>query len=240
MSAPRHKQLTRALREELTSGRFKVGDRLPPEVEFAAQRGVSRTTLRRALSELEAEGLVARRKRVGTIVTSLTPQLHFRMRTNSLAELMRLERETVLDIWTTRMAEESEEPLLQGRGCHDGKWLEVIGVRRMSGRLRAFCWSRMFVRGRYAGIEPSLARHGLASVSGLVAEIYDRPVARVVQNVSAIACPPAAADAIGISALSPALSIESEVFSRNDELILMAHTIYDPARFQLGNEASLD
>lgn len=240
MSAPRHKQLTRALREELTSGQFKVGDRLPPEVEFAAQRGVSRTTLRRALSELEAEGLVARRKRVGTVVTSLTPQLHFLMRTNSLAELMRLERETVLDIWTTRMVEESEELLLQGKESADDRWLEVIGVRRMSGRLRAFCWNRMFVPGRYAGIEPSLARHRLASVSGLVAEIYDRPVVRVAQNVSAIACPPPAADAIGISALSPALLIESEVFSRDDELILMAQMIHDPARLQLRNEAILD
>ncbi|WP_174802149.1 GntR family transcriptional regulator [Martelella limonii] len=239
MSAPRHKQLTRKLREDITSGRIRIGDRLPPEVEFAQLCGVSRTTLRRALSELEAEGLVARRKRVGTVVASQTPQQHFRMRTNSLPEMMRVTRETALEIWSTRMIGGVDEPLLRGRDSPEEGWLEVTAVRRMPGRLRPFCWSRIFAAGAYAGIEASLSRHKLESVFGLIEELYDRPVIKLVQNVTAVACPAGAADAMGISAMAPALCIESELYSHHDELIQVTHSIYDPARFQLRNEAFL-
>lgn len=240
MSAPRHKQLTRSLREDITSGRFKVGDRLPPEVEFAVQCGVSRTTLRRALSELESEGLVARRKRVGTIVTAHSPQQYFQMRTNSVTELMRVTHEAVLEIWSSRMIDGGSEPLLHGRSSAGGRWLEVEGVRRMSGRLRPFSWNRMFVAEPYAGIEPSLSRHRLSSVVALIEEIYDRPVLRIVQDIRATACPPIAADAIGVSALGPVLCVETEFLSHDDEVIQISRAIYDPIRFQLRNEVLLD
>lgn len=233
MSAPRHKVLTRTLRDEITSGQWKVGDRLPPEVDFAAERGVSRTTLRRALSELESEGLVARRKRVGTVVASLTPQQHFRMATNGMPELMRMTRETVLDVWSSRHVENHSDPALGGRESPTGYWLEVIGVRRIPGRLRPFNWTRMFVSGPYAGIEPSLSRHNIGSVYNLIEEMFSRPIVRVGQSVIAIACPPVAAEAIGLSVDAPVLQIDADLYSHNDELVEISQAIYDPSRFQV-------
>lgn len=44
-------------------GRFLPGDQLPPEREFAVQLGVSRVTLRTALGQLEAAGLLERAQR---------------------------------------------------------------------------------------------------------------------------------------------------------------------------------
>ena len=239
MSAPRHKLLTRSLRDEIVSGKWKVGDRLPPEVDFAAERGVSRTTLRRALSELESEGLVARRKRVGTVIASHTPQQHFRMATNGLPELMRVTRETVLEIWSSRYVENGADPALGGRQSPTGFWLEVIGVRRIPGRLRPFSWSRMFVSGAYSGIEPSLSRHSINSVYTLIEEMFERPIVRVNQSVTAIACPVLAADAIGLSPDAPVLRIEADLYSQSDELVEISEAIYDPARFQVRTDVLL-
>ena len=47
------------------------GDMLPGENALAAEFGVSRPTLRRALAELEAEGVIDRRNGVGTVVRSV-------------------------------------------------------------------------------------------------------------------------------------------------------------------------
>ena len=47
------------------------GDMLPGENALAAEFGVSRPTLRRALAELEKEGVVGRRNGVGTVVRSV-------------------------------------------------------------------------------------------------------------------------------------------------------------------------
>ena len=57
-----------ALRNWLAPGRYRPGDRLPPEHEVAAMLGVSRGTLRTALQRLEASGEIVRRQGSGTFV----------------------------------------------------------------------------------------------------------------------------------------------------------------------------
>jgi GntR family transcriptional regulator len=58
----------RALRNWLAPGRYRQGDRLPPEHEVAAMLGVSRGTLRSALQRLEESGEILRRQGSGTFV----------------------------------------------------------------------------------------------------------------------------------------------------------------------------
>jgi GntR family transcriptional regulator len=58
----------RALRNWLAPGRYRSGDRLPPENEVAAMLGVSRGTLRSALQRLEESGEIVRRQGSGTFV----------------------------------------------------------------------------------------------------------------------------------------------------------------------------
>ncbi|HWE09772.1 MAG TPA: GntR family transcriptional regulator [Solirubrobacteraceae bacterium] len=57
-----------ALRNWLAPGRYRSGDRLPPENEVAAMLGVSRGTLRSALQRLEESGEIIRRQGSGTFV----------------------------------------------------------------------------------------------------------------------------------------------------------------------------
>ncbi len=57
-----------ALHNWLAGGRYRQGDRLPPEHEVAAMLGVSRGTLRSALQRLEERGEIVRRQGSGTFV----------------------------------------------------------------------------------------------------------------------------------------------------------------------------
>jgi DNA-binding GntR family transcriptional regulator len=61
----------RAVRRWLRPGRFRRGDRLPPEQELAGMLGVSRGTLRSALRRLEESGEIVRRQGSGTFVGSM-------------------------------------------------------------------------------------------------------------------------------------------------------------------------
>ena len=60
-----------AVRNWLAGGRYRPGDRLPPEHEVAAMLGVSRGTLRSALGRLEDSGEIVRRQGSGTFVGHL-------------------------------------------------------------------------------------------------------------------------------------------------------------------------
>jgi GntR family transcriptional regulator, transcriptional repressor for pyruvate dehydrogenase complex len=60
------------LKEAITEGKFRMGDRLPAERELAEQMGVSRPSVREALQQLELLGLIESVHGGGTIVKSLT------------------------------------------------------------------------------------------------------------------------------------------------------------------------
>jgi multiple sugar transport system substrate-binding protein len=65
---PIYFQLKTLLLEEILSGRYAPGERLPTEHELCARYGISRTPVNRALSELVEEGVVLRHRRRGTFV----------------------------------------------------------------------------------------------------------------------------------------------------------------------------
>src|SRR5690606_5555378 len=64
-----HEQVRQDLLDRILAGEYKHGDRLPPEDELCQYYGVSRITVRRAVSELAAQFIVVRRRGVGTEVT---------------------------------------------------------------------------------------------------------------------------------------------------------------------------
>src|SRR6478609_8080891 len=71
---PFYFQLSELLEQEVTSGRWEPGFRLPSEPELCRSFGLSRTTIRQALGRLEQEGLIERRKGQGTFVSKSRPR----------------------------------------------------------------------------------------------------------------------------------------------------------------------
>jgi GntR family transcriptional regulator len=66
---PLYFQLASVLREQILSGRYSKDDQLPTEAALVAAYGVSRITVRQALTSLERDGLVRRQVGRGTFVT---------------------------------------------------------------------------------------------------------------------------------------------------------------------------
>ena len=72
---PLHEQLYRQIRDELKSGRFSdSSSRLPSSRALATDQGISRTTVRLALSKLHAEGYLCSKPGSGTFVADLLPE----------------------------------------------------------------------------------------------------------------------------------------------------------------------
>ncbi|HEX9680710.1 MAG TPA: GntR family transcriptional regulator [Anaerolineales bacterium] len=67
-SLPLYLQIAESLLDRIESGELAPGDRLPPERELSERLGVNRMTVRRALRNLEDQGLLSRRQGDGTYV----------------------------------------------------------------------------------------------------------------------------------------------------------------------------
>jgi len=66
---PKYKRIYQKLREVLADGTYMEGNKFPSESELVETFGASRPTVRRALAQLESEGLIQRRMGSGTVVT---------------------------------------------------------------------------------------------------------------------------------------------------------------------------
>ncbi len=73
LRSPLYHQIYLVLRDKIRSGALRPGDILPGEHDLAADYGVSRITVKRALNELAADGLVSRARGRGTQVVESDP-----------------------------------------------------------------------------------------------------------------------------------------------------------------------
>lgn len=74
---PYYAQILDSLRDAIHAQVWRPGDLLPSEAELCASFAVSRTVVRRALQELEYEGVIYRRKGKGSFVAE--PRIHERL-----------------------------------------------------------------------------------------------------------------------------------------------------------------
>jgi len=65
---PLYYQLAQQLEQAITDGRLAAGDRLENELDLAERFGLSRPTVRQAIQELVRQGLLVRKRGVGTQV----------------------------------------------------------------------------------------------------------------------------------------------------------------------------
>lgn len=69
---PIYSQLVEIIQIQITSGKYKAGDRLPSVRELAAEASVNPNTMQKALAELERNALIITQRTSGRIVTEDT------------------------------------------------------------------------------------------------------------------------------------------------------------------------
>jgi DNA-binding FadR family transcriptional regulator len=93
------------LRRAIETGAYSEGDRLPPERQLAATFQAARSTVRRALDQLEKAGLVSRRLGSGTFV-GVTPASARRSSdlVDQVSPIQLIEARLAVEPFTTRLA----------------------------------------------------------------------------------------------------------------------------------------
>jgi len=71
---PLYSRVSNIIYNKIISGHYEPGEKLPTEDELALSYGVSKITIRNALSRLETEGLINRIRAKGTFVTGTIPE----------------------------------------------------------------------------------------------------------------------------------------------------------------------
>jgi GntR family transcriptional regulator len=139
---PRYRVIAADLRAAIASGRYAPGTHLPTEQDLTVRYGVSRHTAREALQLLRQEGLIARRRGIGAIVSAADPSGGFSQALNGLSDLLQYAREARLQVRAIRPATLADIARLATEDARG--WTAIHGKRCARGRPIAL--TRILVR----------------------------------------------------------------------------------------------
>lgn len=214
-----------------------VGALLPTECELCERYGASRYTVRLALGQLQEQGLISRRKNVGTRVEATRPTGGFMQ---SLASVEDLAQFGATHVRVVREVNEVVVDLKQAQelGCPGGtRWLRISSLRMDGGKKgRPIGWTDVYIDPAYADVGPMVREAPQTLISELIESRYGRRIARIGQDIRASTVPTALAEALKADAGSPALVIVRRYFDAADEVFEITVTIHPAERFTFSME----
>lgn len=216
------------LRERIASGALPAGARLPGEPGLAAEHGVSRMTIRRALDRLAAEGRVERRPGSGTFVRGGGVVQPMRADLSDVfAHLKEMGRRTGVRLVSFAYAAPSEE-VARALGLAPGQRAQrSVRVRLIDGAPFSFLTTHVPERIGLTYTEEDLATMPLLELlerSGIVAD-------HASQTIGATLAGPEAAEALGLEIGAPLMSLTRLVRDRAGRGVEHLHALYRPDRF---------
>ncbi|WP_108659730.1 GntR family transcriptional regulator [Acuticoccus kandeliae] len=219
------------LRDQILSGEWAPGDRLPGEPTLAAGQGVSRVTVRRALAQLAEEGLIERRAgagtfvrvdraKVGTLITDVA---------NAFGHLLEMGRSTDVRLIAFSYVR-APEPVRVALGLGEGAVVQrSVRVRLIDGTPFSYLTAHVPEEIGRVYSETDLAHLPLL-------ELMERTGLRTHharQEMTAVLAGPEVAEALGVAVGSPLVSLSRVVFGPADEGMEHLHALYRPDLYSL-------
>lgn len=227
---PRYLEIATILERGIVRGKYPVGGLLPTENELCKTFAVSRYTVREALRHLRDLDLVSRRQGSGTQVITRAPRSSYTQSFVALADLLQYARDTYLRLGP-REAVTARGALARLLGASPGqRWLKYAGVRYAPEAATPICTTDVYIRPAFAGIERRLGKQPEA-IYVLIEEIYGEKIREVVQHISAVSMPVAAAQVLGVESGSPALRIVRRYLSGRGQTIEASVSLHRADRF---------
>jgi DNA-binding GntR family transcriptional regulator len=229
------------LRSALARGDFAEGRRLPTEAELTAAHGLSRQTVRRALQDLVAEGLVYRVRGRGTYATGISPGSRYLRSFGSIEDLLAFAEDSTME--TLQPLERRVDVELASRLRLDSDEVMVALARRAHDGV-PFSVSRLAFP---VEIGRSIAQQGALRSAGAVAAetalsvadaVAPQPIARADQSVTAVRVPDEIRALLDLEPGDPALRIDRLYSDATRRPIELAVSWFHPERYAYRVELS--
>jgi GntR family transcriptional regulator len=208
-SVPLHHQLRKFFEQQIESGRWSQGDRLPSEPFLSDYYGVSRATVRQALHALEQQGLIYKEKGRGTFVNRTASGSWLLQWVGGLFDDELTRRGITVESTVLRAEIEALpfwacEALQLSRGAQ-GVALERL--RRVDGHLALYVVNHL--PHEYAAILPELRRTSTASLYWTLRKQCGVEVASGSRILEAVSAPAVLARRLGVPNRYPLVYIQS-------------------------------
>jgi GntR family transcriptional regulator len=210
------------------------GSRLPNERTLAQQYNVSRLTVRRALDELEALGLIRRVQGAGTFVEGPSAERGATVRsfTDTMQARGSVPTSRILDLGIRAASNEQGWDL----GLSPGEEVVEIERLRVADHIPMCIERSSFPLAKVAGLD---SRDLTGSLYAVLERDYGIRISRVTQELRATSLTPEQADLLGCPPYSPALSSHHVAFDVDGSPIESSSSIYRGDRYSIRLDTEL-
>ena len=216
---PKYVQLINSIQNAITEKQLKPEDQLPNEDDLAAEYGMSRGTVRKAITELERMGLVRKEQGRGTFINGVKPALSG----FSLAEFdqyVRAKNQVPSTQTLTFEIIESDEQHISILDAVEGTPLFHVVQLRLASGTPIIYEERYFAK----SLSPTLTAEMLNTtpLHHLLVDTYDVPLVRLQHTIELTTLPDNKFDLFRVDASMPVFSVERVSFTRRNDAIVPA------------------
>lgn len=175
------RQVAQSIEADIQSGHYRPGDRLPTEAALTTRFGVNRHTVRRAVSVLEAAGLVRAEQGRGTFVHEAVIDYPIGKRTRFSETLERQARDPDRELLDSTVTE-ADRPVADALAIPEGDPVERLELLGKSDGRKVSLATHYFPAALFAGFGEAYASAGTvtAALRSFGVEDYTRRSTRVI------------------------------------------------------------
>lgn len=224
-------QIMRLLVDEIGRGTWSIGDRIPSEGELAVRFGVSKITIRQALSNLAADGYLMKIQGKGTFVAGNRPVVGLTMKTGFTDGLFGRGVQEAREVLERGMVEPPADVrrLLASEGP-----IYRIATRRLAEGVPVSSDESFIPAGLLPGIEVQ-DLEGFALFAA-IQERGTRKVFRMRQTVEITTLTEREADTLGAATGKPVLAVHRLLIGAEDQPLAYSRIVEIGERFRLETE----
>lgn len=232
---PLYFQVESSLRTRISSGEFRPGQYLPSEKDLALEYGVSRITVRQAMSTLADEGLVVRIRGKGTFVSKRPLGVESARFSGSFDDLVAMGARTKVKILGMAMVEPNRT-LRDIFQLDDGDMvLQIEKIRQVEDSPFS-----LVVNYLPRDIGERVQRHDLTQkpLMTILEEDLGIEPKTASQTIEAAAASPEVADALAIDMGAPLLKVERTLFDKSGTAVAYVSVLYRSDKYLFTVELS--
>jgi GntR family transcriptional regulator len=213
------------LSEDIGSGKYPVGSNLPSENDLAQSFGVSRHTIRVALTSLQESGLIASRQGIGNIVRNSSAPVRYVQAFDSLNDILQYAATTPVKI-VDKAELTVDAALAAWLGCKSGeRWWRVRTIRFSQDKKVCVAVTDIYIPYIFGSILNHLDESG-GTVLTLIEGMLGKSIVEVRQEIASTKASAADASILNVRPLDPMLTITRHYFGSNGQLLEVSRAVH--------------
>jgi GntR family transcriptional regulator len=225
---PAYQRIQSAIRKRIESGQLRPGDAVPSERDLAKIHEVSLMTARHALASLEREGIVERRRGIGTFVAA--PKIHFNKLMSYTEQMASRSLTAGSKVLFARLIDNEHEAAARLSLPPTSSVIKLERLRHAAGE--PFALETCYLSAdEFSGILD--APIGRESLFGILERNYKVEIGYADEEIDATAADPRIAELLAVPRRDPLLRIRQVIYSTKGKAIMYVLGYYRSDRHNL-------